>query len=188
MPPHKDNDETPDSERENTATQPTGLLDQLQILLKALAEIDREEGGHRRGSGQSDRGASRIDYEYTVSIGLGQSDHSPGTGASPSRSHSEQRSYPRRSVGDSIAIETREGTSDDERIIIADLPGVADDDVVDAEIAADEPELILWVNGTEIKRVPLGQSEVRITDITVNNQVLEIRASHASDSSRGETT
>jgi hypothetical protein len=29
---------------------------------------------------------------------------------------------------------------------------------------------------------------MEITELTINNQVLEVRASHAPDSSRGETT
>ena len=187
MPANKDSDSTPDDSRDGTATTPTGLLDQLRSLLEALAEIDSEEAGHRRRSGQIDRGSRRIEYEYTVSIGLGRSDHSRNTGSSPSQSDSEHRSSSRKRVEDSVAIETRDGASDDEIVLIADLPGVADDDNVDVGINADEQVLILRVNGTEVERVPLAQSEMKITQRTVNNQVREVHASHASEASRGET-
>jgi HSP20 family molecular chaperone IbpA len=188
MPPNKNNDDTSDDARDNTSTQPTGLLDQLRTLLETLAEIDEEEAGRRRGSGQIDRGTSRIDYNYDVSIGLGRSDQAPGTSSSPHRSHSEQRSRHQRATEDSVPIETREGTSDDELIVIADLPGVADDDDVDVDLDTDEPVLILRINENEVKRIPLDQSDMTITDMTINNQVLEIRVSHASDSNGGKTT
>jgi HSP20 family molecular chaperone IbpA len=188
MPANKDGDRTPDDSHDGTTATPTGLLDQLRSLLKALAEIDSEEAGHRRRSGQIDRGSRRIEYEYTVSIGLGRSDHSRNTGSSPSRADSEHRSSSRRRVEDSVAIETRDGASDDEIVLVADLPGVADDDDVDVGINTDEQVLVLRVNGTEVERVPLAHSEMEITEMTINNQVLEVHALHASDSSRGETT
>jgi HSP20 family molecular chaperone IbpA len=90
-------------------------------------------------------------------------------------------------VEDSVAIETRDGASDDGIVLVADLPGGADDDDVDVGINADEQVLVLRVNGAEVERVPLAHSEMEITELTINNQVLEVRASHAPDSSRGET-
>lgn len=188
MPPNKNNnDDTSDDARNNTSTQPTGLLDQLHTLLETLAEIEEEEAGHRRGSGQIDRGTRRIDYNYDVSIGLGKSDQSPDTDSSLHRSHSEKRSDHQRATENSVPIETREGTSDDELVVIADLPGVADDDDVDVDLDTDEPALILRIKN-EVKRIPLDQSDMTITDMTINNQVLEIRVSHASDSNGGKTT
>jgi HSP20 family molecular chaperone IbpA len=187
MPPNKNNHDASDDARDNTSTRPTGLLDQLRTLLETLAEIEEEEAGHRRGSGQIDRGTSRIDYNYDVSIGLGQRDQSSDTRSSPHRSHSERRSRHQRATEDSAPIETREGTSDDELIVIADLPGVADEDDVDVDLDTDEPALILRISENEVKRIPLDQSEMTITDITINNQVLEIRVSRTSDSNRGTT-
>jgi len=188
MPPNKNNDDTSDDARDNTSTQPTGLLDQLRTLLETLAEIDEEEAGRRRGSGQIDHETSRIDYNYDVSIGLGQRGQSPDTGSSPRRPHSERQSHHQRATEDSVSIETREGTSDDELVVIADLPGVADDDDVAVDLDTDESALILRINENEVKRIPLDQSDMTIIDMTVNNQVLEIRVSHASDSNGGKTT
>ncbi|TSD14759.1 protein gvpH 1 [Haloglomus irregulare] len=187
MPPDKSNDDTSDGKRDNTSAEPTGLLDQLRTLLKMLAEIEEEEAGHRRGSGQINHGTSRVNYNYDVSIGLGQYNQSSTTRSSSHQSHSERRSRHQRATEDSVSIETREGTSDDELVVIADLPGVADEDDVDVDLDADEPALILWIDENEMKRIPLDQSEMTITDMIINNQVLEIRVSRESDSNRGTT-
>lgn len=188
MPPNKNNDDTSDDECNDTSTQPAGLLDQLRTLLETLAEIDEEETGHRRGSGQIDRGTGRIDYNYDVSIGLGQRDQSSTTRSSPPRSHSERRSRHQRTTEDLVHIETREGPNGDELVVIADLPDVADEDDVDVDLDADEPALVLRVNENEMRRIPIDQAEMTITDLSINNQVLEIRVSRESDSNGGKTT
>jgi HSP20 family molecular chaperone IbpA len=187
MSPNKNNDDTSDDARDNTSTQPTSLLDQLRTLLETLAQIEEGEAGHRRGSGQIDRGTSRVDYNYGVSIGLGQRDQSSDTRSSPHQPQSERRSRRQRATEDSVPTETRKGTSDDELIVIADLPSVADEDDVDVDLDTDEPALILRINENEVKRIPLDQSEMTITDMTINNQVLEIRVSRESDSNGGTT-
>lgn len=184
MSPNQNNDDTPDDARDDRSTQPESLLDQLYSLLASLDEIDEEEGSHPSGSGHIERGSARIDYDYNVSVGLGQNDHpsGPDTAASPHQSHSDQRP-----TESSIPIEIREGRSDDELVVIADLPGVTDDDDVEIDLNTDDSALILRIDENEIKWIPLDRSDMTITDMTINNQILELRVSQASDSSGGET-
>lgn len=188
MSSNEDNDDMTDDERDSTSTQPTSLVDQLRTLLETLAEIETEEAGNRRGSGQIDRGTSRVDYNYNVSIGLGQSDQSRDTGLSPHQLHSKRQSPQQRATEDSVPIEIREGPSGNELIVIADLLGVTDDDNVDVDLDTDESALILRINENEVERITIDQSELTITDVTINNQVLKICVSHAPDSNGGKTT
>ena len=186
MSPNKNNDDTSDDARDNASTQPTSLVDQLRTLLETLAEIEEEEAGHRHGSGKIDRGTTRIDYNYDVSVGLGQSEQSSHTESSSPQSHSEHQPSHPGATEDGVHIETREGTSDDELIVIADLPRVTDEDV-DVDLDADESALILRIDENEIKRIPLDESDMTITDMTIKNQILELRVSRASDSNGSET-
>lgn len=186
MAPNKDNDDTSDDEHDNSSTQRKGLLGQLRTLFETLAEIEKEDEGHRSGSGQIDRGPTRVDYNYDVSIGLGRSTRLPDTEAA-SR-YPEWRLNNQQATDDSVPVEVREGANEDELIIIADLPGVVDADDVETDVEPNEPALSLRVNENEWKRIPLDESNLTITDTTINNQVLEIRLSHAADANGGTPT
>jgi HSP20 family molecular chaperone IbpA len=187
MSPNNNNDDRSDDAGDNPSMQSMSLIDQLRTLLETLAEIEEEEAGHRQGSGQIDRGTTRIDYNYDVSVGLGRDDRVPHSESSSPQSHSEsQPSFPG-ATEDGIHIETREGRSDDELIVIADLPRVTDEDVA-VDLDTNESALILRINENEVKRIPLDQSDMKITDMTIKNQILELRVSRASDSNGGKTT
>lgn len=178
-----ENDDAPDDQ----PSRPSGLFDQLRMLLETLADIE-EEDGHRHESGRIDRGNARVDYDYDVSIGLGGADGSShDEGLSSERSRSEQRSGQRGTTDDSIHVETREGTNGDELVVIADLPGVTDDDV-DVALDTDEQELTLQVDDDVVERVVLDRPDVEITEMTLRNQVLEIRLARTSDTDGGEST
>lgn len=182
-----ENDDTPDDASDDQSSQPSGLLDQLRSLVEALADIE-EEGGHRHESGRIDRGNARIDYDYDVSIGLGRADRSShDEEPSSDRFRSDQRSGQRGMTEDSIHVETREGTSGDELVVVADLPGVTDDDV-DVALDTDEQALTLRVDDDVVERVVLDRPDVAISDMSLRNQVLEIRLARTSDTDGGEST
>jgi HSP20 family molecular chaperone IbpA len=149
-----------------------------------LAEIERGEDGHRRESGHIDRGNARIDYDYDVSTGL-------DSGASSSRDRSAsdrrrtERSTDREAERDPIHVETRE-VATDELVVIADLPEVTDDDL-DVTLDADEPALELRDGEDTVGRIALDQSDVTITDVTLNNQILEIRLARTSESNGSDS-
>lgn len=178
-----DGDDAPDDQ----PSRPSGLIDQLRVLLETLADIE-EEGGHRRGSGRIGRKSARIDYDYDVSIGLGGADGSAhDEGRSSERPRSGQRPGQRAGTDDLIHVETRERTDGDELVVIADLPGVADDDV-DVALDADEQALTLRVDGAVVERVAVDRPEMTITDMTLKNQILEIRLARTPDTDGGEPT
>ncbi|MFA9517154.1 gas vesicle protein GvpH [Halopenitus sp. H-Gu1] len=182
---HNNTDDT--SDKSDSSSDPSGLLGQLQALIEALAEIEEDEGGYRQGSGRIDRGSTRIDYSYDVSIGLGPDDRTASPRDQPvsDRSRTEERTRSQQGDEESIRIETRE-ISNDERVVIADLPGVTDDEL-DVTLDADDPALELWANEELVERVALDQPDVTITDVALNNQILEIRLTRASESNDGES-
>ncbi|ADQ68785.1 GvpH protein [Halogeometricum borinquense DSM 11551] len=179
-PSDKSPDKRPDS--------PSGLLEQLRAIVASLAEIESEEGGHRRGSGQIDQGSSQIDYDYEVSIGLGSDDR---TAESPHRSASDHsrtgESNSQQGDTESVHVETRE-CSHNERIVIADLLGVTDsesDDDLDVTLDTDAPALVLSADGETVGRVALDHPDMTITDVELNNQILEIRLVRRNESTEG---
>lgn len=187
MIPDKHNDDTPDDTSDDQSTQPRGLLDQLRTLIETLSEIEEKEGGHRHESSRIDSGTTRIDYDYDVSIGLGRGGESSHEEQSSDRSRSEQRFSQQGTAEDSVHIETREGTSGSELVVVADLPGVTDDDV-DIELDTDESALTLRVDDDIVERIGLDQSDLTITEMTTKNQILVIRLAQTSDINGGEST
>jgi HSP20 family molecular chaperone IbpA len=63
---------------------------------------------------------------------------------------------------------------DDELAVLADLPGV-DDDEVTAGIDEDGEEFVLAVGGAVVERVPLPWDRTEVAHTGFNNDVLEIR-------------
>lgn len=173
-------DEPPDGPSDRSS----GLLAQLRAIVETLAEIEANEGGLRRESGHIDRGRTRIDYDYEVSIGLGDDTH---TASSRDRPVSEgARTGPTGSQqgdGEAIHIATR-AVDDDESVVIADLPGVADAEL-EVVLDTDGPALELWADEELVGRVGLDRPDVTITDVTLNNQILEIRLSRANQPTEG---
>lgn len=184
MAPDNNNTDDTSDESPDSLSDPSGLLEQLRAIIEVLAEIEEDEGGYRQESGRIDRGRSRIDYDYEVSIGLGTGDRTASPRDQPAPDHSRtERTRSQQGDEESIHIETREVT-DDERVVIADLPGVTDDEL-DVTLDADEPALELRADEELIGRIVLDQPDVTITDATLNNQILEIRLTRASESNDG---
>lgn len=186
MSPDRNNPDNPFGESpDSPSDHPSSLLEQLRSIIEVLAEIEEEEGGYRRESGHIDRGSTRVDYDYEVSIGL-----DPNAVSSRDQSASDpfqtERTIDREAEEkEPIHIEAREVTTD-EFLVIADLPGVADDDI-DVTLDADEPTLELWADEELVGRVVLDQPDVTITDVTLNNQILEIRLTRTIESNEGES-
>lgn len=177
-----------DESSDSPADRPRGLLEQIRAVIEALGEIEANEGGHRRASGRIDRGATRVDYGYDVSIGLG-----PGLGnRQPSRREDsdadpariERISPETEDQKPAIHVETRE-VSDDELVVIADLPGVADDEL-DVTLDATGPALELTADGETIDRLEIDNPQVTIANVSLNNQILEVRLARSGDQGGGE--
>lgn len=62
------------------------------------------------------------------------------------------------------------------------------DDDVDVALDTDEQALTLRVDDDVVERVVLDRPDVAITDMTLRNQVLEIRLARTSDTDGGEST
>jgi HSP20 family molecular chaperone IbpA len=185
-PDNNNTDDTSDESPDSPSNHPNGLLEQLRAIVEALAEIEEEEGGHRQESGRINRGSTRIDYDYEISLGLDPVDRttSPLDQPASDQSHPKQ-THSQQGDKESVHIETRKVTND-ERVVIADLPGVTDDEL-DVTLDADEPALELRANEEIVGRVALDQPDVTISDVTLNNQILEIRLTRASESTDGES-
>ncbi len=186
MSPDNNIDDISDEPPDNPSDRSRGLLEQLRAIIEALAEIEEEEGGHRRESGRTNRGSTRIDYDYNVSIGLGSEE---GTASSRDQLVSDRSqtdgTRSQRGDEDSVHIETRKITND-ELVVIADLPGDIDEEL-DINLDTDKPALELRTNEELVGRVALDHPDVTINDVTLNNQILEIRLNRTSGSKEGES-
>lgn len=186
MSPDNNIDDTSDESSDSSSDQFKGLLEQLRTIIKALAEIEEEEGGHRRESGRINRGSSRIDYDYNVSIGLGSEESTASSRDQPVSDQSQTDGT--RSQGGNegtVHIETRKVTND-ELVVIADLPGDIDEEL-DINLDTDKPALELRTNEELVESVALDHPDLTINDVTLNNQILEIRLSRASKFNDGES-
>jgi hypothetical protein len=181
---NSDPDEPSDDSSETPSGQPRGLLERIRAIIEALGEIEQEEDGHRRASGRVDRGAARIDYNYDVSIGLGDRSRSPRD--QPGAEGSARRPAGRGDPPKPVHVQTR-AVSDDELVVVADLHGVTDGEP-DVRLDADEPALELTAGGEVIDRIGIDAPDVTITDVSHTNRILEIRLTRNSDSGGEEST
>lgn len=127
---------------------PTGLV---RAILDLLADLD--ERGERTGRGRWS--GERADVDYSVEIG-GLDDFSEAS---------------RRDVPGASTITTR--TFDDEVVVVADLPNVRSEDV-SARVAPDDG-VTIGIDGYVVERVPLDEEGWSVADVTVNNDVVEVR-------------
>lgn len=128
---------------------PTGLV---RAILDLLADLD--ERGERTGRGRWSSG--RADVDYSVEIG-GLDDFSEAS---------------RLDEPGASAITTR--TFDDEVLVVADLPNVRSEDV-SARVAPDDGAVTIGIDGYVVERVPLDEEGWSVADVTVNNDVVEVR-------------
>ncbi|WP_181692583.1 gas vesicle protein GvpH [Natronomonas sp. LN261] len=176
MAPHRND---PDDSSEDSSGHPTGLLGQLRAIIEAFAEIETNEGGHRRESGRIERGGTSIEYDYDVSIGFG-----PGTQSDSPRPPDGTARDP----GDdtpALHIETRD-IDETECVVIADLPGATEAEL-DVTFDAERGVLELWIGAERVERVALDTRTVTITDVTLNNQILEVRLERTCDANDSES-
>jgi hypothetical protein len=178
-----DPDEPSDDSPETPSGQPRGLLERIRAIVEALGEIEQVEDGHRRASGRVDRGAAHIDYDYDVSVGLGDRSGSPRE--QPGAEGSARRSSGQGDPSTPAHVQTR-AVSDDELVVVADLPGVTDDEL-DVTLDADEPALELTAGGELIERIGLDGPDVTISDVSLTNRILEIRLTRNGDSGGDES-
>lgn len=177
MPPNWSDRDDPSGD----SGRPTGLLSNLRAIIRAFAEIETDEDGHRRESGHIKRGGTSIDYDYEVSIGLGST-----VPSDPPRTWSPTE-FSRDPEGDSppLHIETRD-VDETERVVLVDLPGTVEEEI-DLAIDSEEDALELRVSEERTERVALGTQDVRITDVTLNNQVLTVRLERTGDENGSES-
>nr|pir gas vesicle protein gvpH [imported] - Halobacterium salinarum [Halobacterium salinarum]CAA45989.1 c-gvpH [Halobacterium salinarum]CAA64347.1 gvpH [Halobacterium salinarum] len=149
---------------DDPSDRPSGLLDQLSRLIETLAELD-DDNGEQHGHSTIDRGRTRIDYDYAVSIGLGSDARSPSTPAGNADDAGD---------AETAHIETRASDDSDDLVVVADLPGVTDETAVDAAVE-DTGALTISVGDDVVERLTLGDPGMTITSLTVTNQILELR-------------
>jgi HSP20 family molecular chaperone IbpA len=162
-------DEGPDDgNRDDASDAVEALVETIRSVLESLSEIDEEEGGRRHGGGRIERGSTTVDYQYDVSVGL---DDVLNEG-------DEGRPEPKRTIElDADAAEpsyvVRVYESDDTIRVVADLPGIDENDV-DVSLADGGSRLELSVEGETIESVPLRWGATTMTDLSFTNQILEI--------------
>ena len=118
-------------------------------ILKAL-----EEEGQQTQEGHWSSGATSVDYSVSVD-GLADD--------TPLRSGDE---------GTSPSIAVRE--YDDELVLVADMPGT-DAEAVSVDVEDDGQMLRIIVDDVVEGRVPLGEGDWHIVDVSFNNDILEVR-------------
>lgn len=158
-------DDSPEEPPDDTPLVSGGLIDQLRSIIDMLAEIESEERGHRRDQGQFHHGAARVDYEYDVSIGLGR----PNPFDQPP-DHTDLNQVGDIDPGPHIEIRDH----DDGMTVLADLPSVDDEDL-DVRLDSDSPAVVLTEDDTVVERFDLESGVTGISDVSYNNNVLEIR-------------
>ncbi|ESS11765.1 MAG: GvpH [uncultured archaeon A07HR60] len=164
---HDDTGGTDEADRSGGAGNSSPVLDRLRAILETLDEIDTNEDGTRRESGHLERGQIGLDYSYEVSIGSISGDRSPAP--------------PRESDDDSESplFEVR-AVSDTDRVVVIDLSQTADGEL-DVRLDSEQRVLELRVDGDRIRRIPLDTHDVTVSDVTQNNQILQIRLTQPDD-------
>ncbi len=148
----------------------TGILGQLRAVIERLGDIDASETESRCESGRLKRGHSQIEYSYEISIGLDS--------GLDSQSHAGPAGGPEADEEAPI-IDVRD-TGETERVLVADLSEIPEDDV-DVTLDPERGVLELWGDGVCIERVSLETRDIAITDLTHNNQILEVRLAPTDD-------
>lgn len=160
-----------------------GVLARVARLLRELSDAD--PGETRRRTGRIDTGRTRVDYEYSVSVGLDAIDRNDDT-------ISRGDDGPPDGTGDAHAaarspsIETRR-VSETERVVIADLPGVSEGNL-DVTFDDEAGTVTIWDGPDRIERVTLSDPSVTVTDVTLNNQVLRVTLRRDGAASNGESS
>lgn len=129
--------------------------DRRKSITRALLEILQalEEEGEQTREGRWSSGGTSVDYSVSVD-GLAE--------GAPLRSADD---------GTNSTVAVREYA--DELILVADIPG-ADADSVSVDMEDDGQMLRIIVDDVVRGRVPLGEGQWRIDDVSFNNDILEV--------------
>lgn len=130
--------------------------DHRDDITRALLEILQalEDEGEQTREGRWSSGGTSVDYSISID---GLADDAP-LRAGDDGTHS------------TVALREYE----DELLLVADIPG-ADDDEVSVDLDDDGQMLRIIVDDVVQGRVPIGEGAWRIADVSVNNEILEVR-------------
>lgn len=148
----------------------TGAIARLVHLLQTLADADTDGTQRRTGHVSTDR--TRVDYEYSVSVGLDALDGSNGA-FSDERKAAAGNADETVDTAPSPSVEVRD-VSETERIVIADLPGVSETEF-DVTFDAEAGELTIWREQTQLTQVPIEHPSLEVVDVSFNNQILRVK-------------
>lgn len=126
--------------------------DITRALLEILQALERE--GEETREGRWTNGGTSVDYSVSIDS---LADEAPlGVDETAARSTVAIREY------------------DDELVLVADMPGT-DAESVSVDMEDDGRMLRIIVDDVVQGRVPLGEGERRIVDVSFNNDILEVR-------------
>lgn len=167
-----DRDRDVDPERQpDTGSTPSSVVDlginvgigSLTDLLGSVIDV--------RGAAPSDRG------EWQVV------DETEGTDPDATSSHSVPETTPAIDFEDEYLIDTHQ--TEDEFVVIAELPGVSEDDL-SVGIDVRSNEFVIAADGRAIDRIPLPWSSTDAAKVLFNNGILEARLRPAGNAEDGE--
>ncbi|MEZ3164923.1 gas vesicle protein GvpH [Halorubrum sp. RMP-47] len=147
----------------------TGAIARLVRLLRTLADADTDGTQRRTGHVSTDR--TRVDYEYSVSVGLDVLDGDDGVFSDEGKPTADNVDRATDTTP-SRSVEVRD-VSETERVVIADLPRVSDTEF-DVTFDAEAGELTIWRGQTQIRQVPIEHPSMKVTDVSFNNHILRV--------------
>ena len=158
-PPDDDRDDQSDqpdhpsqSDPEDTASRRGGVSGLLRQFLETIQRLDESGRSVERGQGRRRSGNTAFEYEYSVNMGLGETETADSTAAEPDHPVSVQ--------------ETLDGAS-----VTVDLPAV-DPETLRAGVRG--RRLVVAADDEQLARVTLPEDDYTVRTATYNNGVLEI--------------
>lgn len=167
------NGEGSDDDEETEGSIPLGsVFGTLSELLGQLEEMDLDAGEQRSGSVR--RGDAT--FEYNVNVGsinpAGESRRNRRRPNWDIKGESEDREY-----------RVRINDAENELVVVADLPSVSAEDL---DVGTTDDALEIRVDGEVVESVPLDWDGATVTDVTFENQVLEVHVEPSGDTEGGE--
>lgn len=174
MTPNDNSDDADDEGSDENGSIPLGdVFESLSGLLDRLEELDLDEG--ERHSDTIRRGNATFDYNVNIgSINPAGESRRRRSRTWDIRGESADREY-------RVQVDEEEG----EMVVVADLPAVSPDEV---EVATNDKSgaLEIRVDGETVESVPLDWDGAAVTDVTFQNQILEVRVEPPGTTDDGE--
>lgn len=175
----RDESDPPKDENEHISG---GLLAAIRLVVDSIVDAEREGRTTFGGSGRIPGDHFTTEYGFSGQIGgpRSQSDSDSHASNSPSDSrfsHSRPRTSSTRQEEDSYLVDVRE--TDEELLIVADLPDFEVDDVT-AGFDEERNELVIGVENEPVERVALPWPAVDV-ESQFQHGVLELRLTQAED-------